>query len=197
MSKPKPKSKHPASTWTAERTALARKLWLDGWSCSLIAKRLGGVTRNAVIGKLSRIGCGGRNGASAPTLHAAYATSERATRCKAATAAIREGVKRARRTSDPAYRFGPQKTQPGEGKPPQHPSLDVPADTDPVPLLKRTVFRCAWPLGEPEDPEMLCCGAPATRGAYCAVHGAVAYVPLTARQRDADRGTLRLLRRAA
>jgi hypothetical protein len=43
-------------SWTDERTALLRKLWADGVSTSLIADELGGVTRNAVIGKVHRLG---------------------------------------------------------------------------------------------------------------------------------------------
>jgi GcrA cell cycle regulator len=40
--------------WTDERVELLKKLWADGLSASQIAARLGGVTRNAVIGKVHR-----------------------------------------------------------------------------------------------------------------------------------------------
>lgn len=46
--------------WTDARTALLRKYWAEGLSASQIAKRLGGVTRNAVIGKTHRLGIAGR-----------------------------------------------------------------------------------------------------------------------------------------
>jgi GcrA cell cycle regulator len=46
--------------WTEEKTALLRQLWEAGLSASEIAKRLGGVTRNAVIGKAHRIGLASR-----------------------------------------------------------------------------------------------------------------------------------------
>ena len=42
--------------WTDERVELLKRLWLDGLSASQIAKQLGGVTRNAVIGKVHRLG---------------------------------------------------------------------------------------------------------------------------------------------
>jgi hypothetical protein len=42
--------------WTDERVELLKKLWQDGLSASQIAKQLGGVTRNAVIGKLHQQG---------------------------------------------------------------------------------------------------------------------------------------------
>ncbi|MBM3585088.1 MAG: global cell cycle regulator GcrA-like protein [Alphaproteobacteria bacterium] len=46
--------------WTEEKTALLRQLWESGLSASEIAKRLGGISRNAVIGKAHRIGLAAR-----------------------------------------------------------------------------------------------------------------------------------------
>ena len=47
--------------WSEERVELLRKLWEDGLSASRIAAELaGGVTRNAVIGKVHRLGLSGR-----------------------------------------------------------------------------------------------------------------------------------------
>ena len=51
--------------WTDERVELLKKLWQDGLSASQIAAELGGVTRNAVIGKVHRLGLSGR--AKAPS----------------------------------------------------------------------------------------------------------------------------------
>ena len=48
-------------SWTEERVGALKKLWLEGQSASQIAKQLGdGVTRNAVIGKVHRLGLSGR-----------------------------------------------------------------------------------------------------------------------------------------
>lgn len=44
-----------ADSWTDDRVAELRRLWEAGWSCSQIAAELGGVTRNAVIGKVHRL----------------------------------------------------------------------------------------------------------------------------------------------
>lgn len=46
--------------WTDERTELLKKLWPQGLSATVIARRIGGVTRNAVIGKVHRIGLADR-----------------------------------------------------------------------------------------------------------------------------------------
>jgi GcrA cell cycle regulator len=42
-------------SWTDERVALLKKLWVEGKTAAEIAKELGGVTRNAVIGKAHRL----------------------------------------------------------------------------------------------------------------------------------------------
>jgi GcrA cell cycle regulator len=46
--------------WTDERVEILKKLWSEGLSASQIAGRLGGITRNAVIGKVHRLGLSGR-----------------------------------------------------------------------------------------------------------------------------------------
>jgi GcrA cell cycle regulator len=53
--------------WTDERVEILKRLWLEGLSASQIAKQLGGVTRNAVIGKVHRLGLSGRATPSQPS----------------------------------------------------------------------------------------------------------------------------------
>ena len=48
-------------SWTDERVETLKKLWSEGLSASQIAAELGGVTRNAVIGKVHRLGLSGRS----------------------------------------------------------------------------------------------------------------------------------------
>ena len=47
--------------WSDERVAVLKKMWLDGNSASEIAKELGDITRNAVIGKVHRLGLSNRD----------------------------------------------------------------------------------------------------------------------------------------
>lgn len=47
-------------SWTEDRVDKLKKLWADGLSASQIARQLGEVTRNAVIGKVHRLGLSGR-----------------------------------------------------------------------------------------------------------------------------------------
>jgi GcrA cell cycle regulator len=43
-------------SWTEERIERLKKMWHDGATASQIADELGGVSRNAVIGKAHRLG---------------------------------------------------------------------------------------------------------------------------------------------
>ncbi len=63
-------------SWTDERVELLKKMWGEGQSASQIAKELGGVTRNAVIGKVHRLGLSNRAGPTpAPAAPAAAGTT--------------------------------------------------------------------------------------------------------------------------
>src|SRR5690606_14615195 len=59
------KPERPAMSWTDERVETLKRMWNEGQSASQIAKELGGVTRNAVIGKVHRLGLSNRVGAAA------------------------------------------------------------------------------------------------------------------------------------
>lgn len=86
-------------SWTDERVALLTKYWAEGHSASKIAELMGGLTRNAVIGKAHRLGLPGRPSplkrkagtakkttrkAAAKTSKAASATATRKPAAKAA-----------------------------------------------------------------------------------------------------------------
>src|SRR5580700_2118654 len=50
-------------SWTDDRIDQLKSLWTEGLSASHIAKVMGGISRNAVIGKVHRLGLAGRAGA--------------------------------------------------------------------------------------------------------------------------------------
>src|SRR5262245_47609395 len=86
--------------WNDERVELLKKLWAEGLSASQIAGRLGGVTRNAVIGKVHRLGLSGRATTSRMKSHRPRARAATARRlAKPAAAAGRFG-----QTGNPAVR---------------------------------------------------------------------------------------------
>lgn len=53
-------------SWTDDRVNVLKKRWKEGYSASQIAAELGGITRNAVIGKVHRLGLNGRAVPSRP-----------------------------------------------------------------------------------------------------------------------------------
>ena len=63
-------------SWTDERVERLKQMWGEGLSASQIAKELGGVTRNAVIGKVHRLGLSNRAGATGAGATVAAAAPE-------------------------------------------------------------------------------------------------------------------------
>jgi GcrA cell cycle regulator len=103
-------------SWTDERVETLKRMWAEGQSASQIAKELGGVTRNAVIGKVHRLGLSNRvsggkddgedEGASAPAaakpVPVAEVKPEPAPRAEAPAAAPRAAPERPAASAAPA-----------------------------------------------------------------------------------------------
>jgi GcrA cell cycle regulator len=150
------------SGWSETRVTTLSQLWLDGLSASQIAKQLGGVTRNAVIGKVHRLGLSGRAAASAPS---------RAPR----TAAPRPRRPRRIAVAAPALRRPPVQTC---APAPEGPGLI----SD---MAQLGAHLCKWPIGDPKSPAFSFCGRQAD-GRYCAAHELTGVRPGTAWRADRD-----------
>jgi len=149
-------------SWTIERTELLRALWAEGLSASQIAGRVTGKTRNAVIGKVHRLGLSGR------------ATTSRS-------------KPKPRRVPDrPRKRILVPKAR----KSPWQQHLEaLPADLPPPAIIeapvpqrqRRTVETleandCRWPIGDPQHADFHFCGAKKLTGLpYCECHARRAY----------------------
>ena len=147
--------------WTEDRVGALTKLWLEGQSASQIAKQLGGgVTRNAVIGKVHRLGLSGRAAPSQP----ARATF-RTTRPRPAPQA----------TQAPSAPRRIEAVQPR----PAAPSVPAPMPDLPGTATVMTLgaHMCKWPIGDPSSSEFTFCGRRASEGVYCVEHARVAYQP--------------------
>ena len=144
--------------WTDERVETLKKLWLDGLSASQIAKQLGGVTRNAVIGKVHRLGLSGRATPSQPQRPAFKAP--RAPRpAIAASPAPRRAIEPALSAQLPVPSLAPE--EPGTAT-----------------VLTLGAHMCKWPIGDPASDSFTFCGRRSDReGPYCAEHARVAYQP--------------------
>jgi GcrA cell cycle regulator len=164
-------------TWTDERVELLKKLWSDGLSASQIAAEIGGVTRNAVIGKVHRLGLSGR-GKAAP---APAQRARKATRAPSAPTPIAEPAARSNVVVVPV---------PAQLEIEPEPMMEV-SDDVVVPISERVTIMdlresmCRWPMGDPTKPDFRFCGARSVTGLpYCGHHARIAYQPVADRKRD-------------
>lgn len=156
--------------WTDERVEELKKLWSEGLSASQIAKQLGGVTRNAVIGKVHRLGLSGRATPSRPTRRPAKPSRPRTT----ATAA--EPV-RAVRAAPSAPTAIPSV--------PMEPAVLPSGEFATVLTLKDSM--CKWPIGDPAQANFRFCGRKTgASNAYCDAHANMAYQPSQKRRRSGE-----------
>src|SRR5258708_21964674 len=152
-------------TWTDERVETLKKLWAEGLSASQIAAALGGVTRNAVIGKVHRLGLSGRvkspsSGAPRARKPRAYAHMLRVTR-----PSIRGNTALAH-----AY-------EPDIEPEPEFIDNVIPLGQRRS-LLELTEETCRWPIGDPGQPDFFFCGGQTnTRPPHFAHHSPPAYPP--------------------
>ena len=167
-----------AGTWTDERVELLKKLWSEGFSASQIAAEMGGVTRNAVIGKVHRLGLSGRGKTNAPG--AARPRKPRPLGAPAASAPAAPP----RGNTVLAARFAPRP----EAVPPT-PEVRLDEDvvipfSERVTIMELREFMCRWPMGDPTKPDFRFCGGRVTSALpYCTHHSRIAYQPATERKR--------------
>ena len=139
--------------WTDDRVETLKTLWAEGHSCSQIARQFGcGLSRNAVIGKVHRLGLPGRS---------------------VAKLMVRDArMPRAARAIVPGH-VAPAIVKPVP-LPPVEPALTGAEPT--LPDLTRTA--CRWPVGEADGWQQQFCGAPRDGGSsYCAFHARKAINP--------------------
>ena len=148
--------------WTDDRVELLKKLWSEGLSASQIANKMGGVTRNAVIGKVHRLGLSGR-----------------ATPAKPRSSRIAP-----RRPSIAKIPYRPE--------PPELRNIPEPEFLEPLVLDtgdNATVSTlsnnmCKWPIGDPASDEFHFCGQSSSSSKpYCAYHARLAFQPSHKRER--------------
>ena len=169
-----------AAGWTDERVELLGKLWGEGLSASQIAGVLGGgVTRNAVIGKVHRLGLSGRTKTGQP----APARPQKP-RLPSAPAAVATPVTRPRlvavETTASVAAPMPMVHQPA---PPPVEVAEIPV-SERVSIMELRETMCRWPLGDPQSADFGFCGQRTATGLpYCPVHCRIAYQPASERKR--------------
>jgi GcrA cell cycle regulator len=165
-----------ATGWTEDRVELLAKLWSEGQSASQIAAVLGGgVTRNAVIGKVHRLGLSGRGKTGAAP---AQPRQPKPTRAPSAPVTMAEAAQPASAVSAPVKAVA---------QPPAswRPATEVAIPTsERVTILELRDTMCRWPIGDPSKADFGFCGQRSVTGLpYCGAHCQLAYQPATERRR--------------
>ncbi|CAH1652938.1 MULTISPECIES: GcrA family cell cycle regulator [unclassified Chelatococcus] len=175
----------PSQSWSDERVELLRKLWSDGLSASQIAAELGGITRNAVIGKVHRLGLSGRAKSTASSAPRPRKPVRQPGVTAPAPAATTSGPMRTNAALAP---------QPVAEAAPVLVRLPQPREDVVIPMSERVTIMelresmCRWPMGDPTTPEFRFCGARSELGMpYCSHHARIAYQPVADRRRDRKR----------
>ncbi|PKP84730.1 MAG: GcrA cell cycle regulator [Alphaproteobacteria bacterium HGW-Alphaproteobacteria-2] len=186
-------------SWTDERVETLRRMWAEGHSASQIAKELGGVTRNAVIGKVHRLGLSNRGATPATEDETPAATPAAAPPPGPETPASQPSAERATEESTaPRAEMLPFPRRPlvpaGQPLPPQPSASEISPETlatvreveksaRRLTLMELTERTCKWPIGDPATPDFWFCGLPCQPGKpYCEAHVTVAFQPMSSRR---------------
>lgn len=150
-------------TWTPDREALLKVLWAQGLSASQIAKRLGGVSRSGVIGKIHRMGLPKRGGPSHGNV-------------KAQRNMVENGALRATKAeARPPVLVVDRSRETGASRTPHN-----------IPFKDRTESSCLMFVGGESHETGLICGAGRVEGKpYCGRCARLAYLPPEPKRRAA------------
>jgi GcrA cell cycle regulator len=193
-------------SWTDDRVEILKKMWGEGQSASQIAKELGGVTRNAVIGKVHRLGLSNRTTAGAaakvePKAKPAPKAAAKPKPVEAEPEVVVEPVStKPEMKTEPA--ISPNAVRPlrnqiipaGQPLPPQPSANEISPEAlakvneiekkaKKLSLMELTERTCKWPVGDPATEDFWFCGLPVKQGKpYCEAHVGVAFQPMSARR---------------
>lgn len=163
-------------SWNDERVELLKKLWSEGLSASQIAGELGEVTRNAVIGKVHRLGLSGR---------AKTATPASARPRKARPEGRDQRPQRPVTIGNTALAAEIDELPEEAPSPAPQVSDNVVTMGQRCTIMNLTEATCRWPQGTPGTEGFYFCGAKSKPGVpYCTHHARIAYQPVQDRRRD-------------
>ena len=186
-------------SWTDGRVETLKRMWGEGQSASQIAKELGGVTRNAVIGKVHRLGLSNRGTGDAEPAQAAPAAPAAAAAPPppAPEAAAPSPAPEPEEDEDDAPAAVPARRQivpAGQPLPPQPSANEISPEAletvrevekgaKKLTLMELTERTCKWPIGDPASENFWFCGLAVQAGKpYCEAHVGVAFQPMSARR---------------
>ena len=139
-------------SWTDEKVSKLKELWGKGNTASQIAEIIGGISRNAVIGKAHRLNLSAKIKTRTATSNKNYENS-----LKSISA------------------------QPKRGRKSKFKSLIIEKDFEPEnpkQLEELDENSCKWPIGHPDENNFYFCGRSSLKDfSYCKLHLLYAYQP--------------------
>ena len=139
-------------SWTDEKVAKLKELWGKGNTASQIAEIIGGISRNAVIGKAHRLNLSAK--------------------IKTRSASVNHGSKTFQENN---------KIKPARGRRSKFKSLIIEKDFEPENPKQLEELEdgvCRYPIGHPDEKDFYFCGRSSLKDfSYCKLHLLYAYQP--------------------
>ena len=139
-------------SWTEEKVSKLKELWGKGKTASQIAEIIGGISRNAVIGKAHRLNLSAKIKTRTATSNKHFENS------------VEENNAKSRRSRKSKFK-----------------SLIIEKDFEPEnpkQLEELDENSCKWPIGHPDEKEFYFCGRSSLKDfSYCKLHLLYAYQP--------------------
>jgi len=149
-------------SWTEEKVSKLKELWGKGNTASQIAEIIGGISRNAVIGKAHRLNLSAK--------------------IKTRTAVSNKNFEKS---------VEPNGAQSKRGRKSRFKSLIIEKDFEPEnpkQLEELDESSCKWPIGHPDEKNFYFCGRSSLKDfSYCKLHLLYAYQPKGKKEDVADK----------
>jgi GcrA cell cycle regulator len=149
-------------SWNEEKVNKLKELWGKGNTASQIAMIIGGISRNAVIGKANRLNL----------------SSKIKSRCASSTRDFQNNLQE-------------NNSKQKRGRKSKFQSLIIEKDFEPEnpkKLEELDESSCKWPVGHPEENNFYFCGRSSLKDfSYCKLHLLYAYQPKGKKEEPADK----------